>query len=40
MFKEGPISWSSKMQNYVRTSSAESEYISMAKNVKQGLCIG
>jgi hypothetical protein len=40
MFYGGPISWSSKKQNSVATSSAESEYISMATNVKQGQWMG
>jgi hypothetical protein len=34
MFYGGAISWSSKKQNSVTTSSAESEYISIATNVK------
>lgn len=32
----GPISWSSKKQNFVATSSAEVEYISQAAYTKQG----
>lgn len=36
MFYGGPISWASKKQNSVATSSAESEYISMAMFTKQG----
>jgi hypothetical protein len=40
MFYGGPISWSSKKQNSVATSSAASEYISMATNVKQGQSMG
>jgi hypothetical protein len=40
MFYGGPISWLSKKQNSVATSTAESEYISMATNVKQGQWMG
>ena len=36
MFYGGPISYASKKQNSVATSSAESEYISVAMFVKQG----
>jgi hypothetical protein len=36
MFYGGPISWASKKQNSVATSSAESEYIAMAMSTKQG----
>jgi hypothetical protein len=36
MFYGGPISWASKKQNSVATSSAESEYISQAMFTKQG----
>jgi hypothetical protein len=36
IFYNGPISWASKKQNSVATSSAESEYIAMAMFVKQG----
>jgi hypothetical protein len=35
-FYGGPISWASKKQNSVATSSAESEYIAMAMFTKQG----
>jgi hypothetical protein len=35
-FYGGPISWASKKQNSVATSSAESEYIAMAMFKKQG----
>ena len=36
MFYGGPISWASKKQNSVATSSAESEYISQSMFAKQG----
>lgn len=36
MYYGGPISWSSKKQNSVATSSAEAEYISQAMYAKQG----
>ncbi|KAI0996955.1 hypothetical protein K3495_g11229 [Podosphaera aphanis] len=36
MFYGGPYSWTSKKQNSVATSSAESEYISQAMYAKQG----
>jgi hypothetical protein len=40
MFYGGPISWSSKKQNSVATSTAKSEYISMATNVTQEQWMG
>jgi hypothetical protein len=40
MFYGRPISWLSKKQNSVATSTAESEYISMTTNIKQGQWMG
>lgn len=40
MFYGGPISWSSKKQRSVATSSCESEYIALATCTKQGQWIG
>ncbi|KAI1003485.1 hypothetical protein K3495_g4723 [Podosphaera aphanis] len=39
LYYGGPISWSSKKQTSVATSSAEAEYISQAMYAKQGQCI-
>ena len=40
MFYGGPISWSSKKQRSVSTSSCEAEYIALATCAKQGQWIG
>lgn len=40
MFYRGPISWSSKKQRSVSTSSCESEYIALATCAKQGQWVG
>ncbi|KAI0994923.1 hypothetical protein K3495_g13257 [Podosphaera aphanis] len=39
MFYGGPISWASRKQNSVATSTADAEYIAMAMFAKQGLWI-